>query len=125
MSDLSQLIERLEALTSPDAGVDLAIGAWLWDQSHMPWDCYDYKFGGDGAIPFTVSLEAAVALVERVLPGWRWIVDGDGNATLLPGRLPGEPVEHVHASTPAIALVLALLRAKAQGEARDPTEGSR
>jgi hypothetical protein len=67
MRDLVGLIERVEKLTGPDTEVDGAIGDWLWDQGHEPWGCYDY--GGNGPyIAFTASLDAAVALVDRMLP---------------------------------------------------------
>lgn len=70
------------------------------------------------AEPVTTSLDAALALAERVLEGWPcW-----GVATDIPGRIGAVLAKSSrdegvtgYASTPALALVIALLRAK-QGE---------
>ena len=64
---------------------------------------------------FSGSIDVAVKMVERDLPGWKWALYGTGLATLHPedttlGKsefLPGNP---------ARALLLAALRAKLEGE---------
>lgn len=61
---------------------------------------------------YTTSLDAAIALVERLLPGWWWEIDAAGNATVF--KAPRYVVEH--AATPALALCLAALKAM---EAKD------
>jgi hypothetical protein len=55
------LIERLEKLTGPDREVDLMIAQVVLGRSI-------------GVARFTASIDAAVALVERVLPGWGYRV---------------------------------------------------
>lgn len=66
MTDPTDLIARVEKLTGPDREVDLFIhmdlcpseyeGKWSWDDDTRP-------------PHLTASIDAAVALVERVLPG--------------------------------------------------------
>lgn len=67
MSDLSSLAARVAAATGPDRELDEAIGHWLWEQSFKPWECFDYGKDGPGR-PFTSSIDAALALVEKLLP---------------------------------------------------------
>lgn len=67
--------------------------------------------------PLTASLDAAIALVERMLPGCRWRVEhlppsGEtafGKPCWATCGMPGEQEQAV-ASKPAIALLIALLR---------------
>lgn len=63
------------------------------------------------------SLDAALALAERVLPGWTWIADGGGKS-LATGVVIGEgegddpdPAFTGKARTPAIAMCIAILKA--------------
>lgn len=81
---------------------------------------------------YTASVDAALALASRVLPGWHvttsthrcLLCDFDGsrtdlgpaNATISQqmddlGNYDGETAAHKHASTPALALCAAILRA--------------
>lgn len=59
MSDLAELLVRVKAATGPDREIDRAI---------------ERLEHGPDVIPFTpaytASIDAALALVERVLPGW-------------------------------------------------------
>jgi len=57
----------------------------------------------------TSSLDAALSLVERMLPGWPWIVYHDG-AELISPKAAG-PIHYGRAPTPARSLLAALLRA--------------
>lgn len=80
--------------------------------------------------PVTTSLDAALALAERVLPGWWWTAGRCGltcHASVGPdSKFIGEPdlskfdsgfhADVPNPSTPAIALCIAILRA--QSEAR-------
>ncbi len=71
---------------------------------------------GGRAPHYTSSLDAAVAFVSEMLPGWHWKVYGaDGNAE---GSLydPNETNVYAFAATPPLALMAAALRALA-GEA--------
>ena len=135
MMELGELIERVEKLTGPDREVDCEI-AWA-----TGWDIEATNYSGTwrrafpswrgvgerthraadnwGVPPFTASLDAAVALVERVLPAWSWECrasgTGDkGQATVWnPIKAPGHNDEQLayNCPSPAIALVLATLRA--------------
>lgn len=62
----------------------------------------------------TASLDAAIALVERVLPGWDWGRDDDQRMYLYPPNT--DECLSARGATPAIALLIALLKAK---EAQD------
>ncbi|WP_447910535.1 hypothetical protein [Brevundimonas bullata] len=72
-----------------------------------------------GAEPYTTSLDAALALAERVLPGWRAQMlqhTGYWRAHLAApdGRLDDDKTGR--ASEAPLALCIAILKAKAQGE---------
>ncbi len=92
MSEREELIERLEALTGPDRDVDRAIyrllgcsvddqGYWTktiagnpyWSERWVMDDPLKRLFYWNPA-PLTGSINDAVDLVERVLPGWGWRV---------------------------------------------------
>lgn len=77
------LLERLEGATGPDRELDFALGKTLdhvpanaeWqgpeDGSLLLWPGTQ-EYPGVGTLPsYTASIDAALALVERVLPGWR------------------------------------------------------
>jgi hypothetical protein len=121
---LADLIARLEGARGPDRDLDFALhrldmGEWL--------DREGYSRNGDGYFStsakyprvagpehFTGSLDAALALVERKLPGWgiymRSDRDGCGAGLTYPKHnlvTPG----HVETKTLPLAVCLALLRA--------------
>lgn len=75
---------------------------------------------------YTSSLDAALALVTRVLPGWYGVVSFGGTsgaqeaALSPPGKTPAVAVE-TSAATPSLALLAAMLKAlKEDGSARNP-----
>jgi hypothetical protein len=89
ITKLRELLARVESAAGPDRELDYAIhdiqmGGWL--QEHG----YERSKDGDGYVTdtppvegtsrccgpeeFTSSIDAAVALCERVLPGWWWKV---------------------------------------------------
>lgn len=118
--DLSDLIARVEAATGPDREIDVAIlralpieGGWfsVWPD-HLTWDSLD---AGKFAPPLTASLDAALGLAERVLPGVMWQVGFDPDDGSMCARLVTvpPPCAHVKANhdTPALALCLAILKA--------------
>jgi hypothetical protein len=112
MTQLSSLIERLERCEGADREIDLAIFmATAEMESFSVWR------PNDPTLFFTASIDAALALVERKLPGWGWQVHRDPQ----PGLeacfgFVGEPgadgvCGRAYAPSPAIALCLALCRA--------------
>ncbi len=150
MSSLEELIAELEKATGPSREIDAQI--WLFATpgatrrtSHVvsstgAWEPYDIDETRDETgrliiVPsYTRSLDAAVALVNRVLPGFGWDVASNTShikACLNPEF--GKPIgKHPHwaavsdtsskkfedGATPALALCIATLRAKlAQEEA--------
>lgn len=125
----ANLLSRLQGLSAPDREVDALI--WLqltpgatrkqWSYIHTATqrECHvDETRNADGRLTIvpelTASLDAAVALCERVLPGYDWIV-GHTNGGLTIHAQVGQN-EMVFGETPAIALLIAILTAL---EARD------
>ena len=133
-TDIAGLIERLEAATGPDQELDATIVAHLNNASvrrYPPqtdfgpgarwqfWSLDGAHFLGNESKfpvpPLTASLDAALALVERVRPG-AWIeVSGPRKylniPTPSPGRWRAEADDGIGwGATPAIALLIALLR---------------
>lgn len=106
---MTSLIERLEKATGPDRDLDCDIDSeWLQDRS----DGLEAEFSPFPA--YTASLDAAIALVEHVLPGWGY--DFVKPAKEGPGRpratvFLGDNLFAGEAPTPPLALLLALMRA--------------
>ena len=74
ISKLRELLERVESAAAPDLGLDrslfdMACGGLFWPENATLWQS-NKKFGGREPKNFTSSIDAAVALCERVLPGW-------------------------------------------------------
>jgi hypothetical protein len=139
---MDSLINRLEAAESGSHRLsDDMLRATGWTERRLPMDIVPYWMhdGHPGVAlsvaeeAVTTSLDAALALAERVLPGWDWSVsgvkepiwgynddrEGPPRATLR-RRGPlvaNEGLSIAHASTPALALCLAILRAS------NPTDG--
>ena len=111
MTAPTDIIARLESATGSNFKLD-------WDIHRM----FDPKHAERFDIPpnYTSSLDAAIALCERVLPGWAWRVtrkvNGDFSASMHGDIMRGEYAEGEHQSTPAIALTLAASRAMAAKE---------
>jgi hypothetical protein len=85
MDDLRELIQLLGAANGADRTVDLRTANALFDVEWRPWrsgarkhwgyekDTDRVLFYGTDSVPqYTHSLDAAVALVNKVLPGWWW-----------------------------------------------------
>lgn len=82
MTDLTALRQRLEAATGPDREIDSAILQWELDslsdaermrRAEAAWAERGTPQQGKGPpLNYTASLDAAIALVERVLPKW-WL----------------------------------------------------
>lgn len=114
---IAELLERVEGATGPDRELDAAL-------------CATLRFGGDERcvrypktwtrvgqirdwVPvYSASLDAALALVERVLPGWTWEGGRDpakASWAYLYAKIDG-PTFSASAPTAALALLAALLR---------------
>lgn len=110
---LTDLLARLEATEGADRELDRTTDNWRMD--------HEMALSGHTSMsllapPYTASLDASLGLVKRVLPGVLWRVGSlderaharlasygpDGHATLL---------VNTHATTPALALLCALLKA--------------
>ena len=81
MADLTALIERLEKADGPSRELDAAVCRYLVGSPADHWYGLHGDFITDGLAPaITASIDAAVALAERVLPGWvhEIIIDGSG-----------------------------------------------
>ena len=108
MTDTLRALEkRLAEASGPDADIDYAL-----------WTALGGPTRGSPGYPNgpTASLDAAVALVERVLPGGYWEVRCNPMASV---RVTGtsDPLFTAHAKSPALALLLACVRALiAEGE---------
>ncbi|MBV8664652.1 MAG: hypothetical protein JO107_16305 [Hyphomicrobiales bacterium] len=93
MTPIDDLIARLEKATGPDRGIDAALDAL------SPY--------GDEAARYTASIDAAVALIERVMMDARWDVSlrrGSASAEI---SLPSGESQWAITFTPALALCLA------------------
>lgn len=135
----SDLIAKLEELDGPDPEVDAEICIALQYggkssegatnvRTDPDWDgVLLFEIGNEDCcspIPeLTASIDAASALVERVLPGWSWEARrsgfGNGQASVwnpMEQPRPGTTIRADHKSSPAIALPIAALKAL---EARD------
>lgn len=130
---LDDLITRLEGAEGPDRGIDVdimnAICPRAEDEKIFFMDkLLQSRWGRFGepatdigyiieAPKLTESVDAAIALVEKVLPGRRWTVDytESPNATIWTFEDDawrcGEETYQIVGATPAIALVLATLQA--------------
>jgi hypothetical protein len=106
MTDLSELRERLENAEKPSRDLDVQIYRAIVLQNNY---AVDFK-------AFTKSLDAAIALVERALPGWEWDIGTYADchrkgyfASLVEDGFE-EDGEQVFGATPALALCVALLK---------------
>lgn len=136
MTDLSALIARLEAAEVGSRELDAAVYDQLFPRltrdgkavAGFPgrWPFHPGSAHDEEVLPVTTSLDAALALAERVLPGWLWDVTTITTAVgglrkplasvVRPDQPEGEEIKTWgYGSTPALALVIAILRAK-QGE---------
>ena len=117
MTDLAQLLARIEAATGPDREVDAAM--WLtFVEKHMLGQKIDLDMIGRWPA-YTASIDAIVALIERALPGWCPSVGQNVHHKDWLGYLhrvdePNGDIETVygrHPTVPALALCAAFVRA--------------
>lgn len=115
MADLAELLERVKAATGPDRELDGDIAEAFGPH----WNGRDLTRGQAPAV--TRSIDAAMALVERMLPGWRVQLferdpeDGGGWNARLKRRSPWDLVALDEVAplprTAPLALLAALLSA--------------
>ena len=108
------LIERLESAEQGSVKLDGMVWYHVVEAAGL-----GGKHDMDGRWPhYTTDLSAAVALVERVLPGWDWrvspcraIIDKDGVDPMYGGDGTSETEYSGYSAAPALALCIALLKA--------------
>lgn len=117
VNDIDALLERVKAATGPDRELDdailksLNIHSWAGRMSYPELPMW-VDFGPSN---ITGSIDAALALTQRVLPGWHWsIYDTDGrgrkNCQVETPDHQGEPFDGV-ATTAPLAIIAATLSA--------------
>lgn len=141
MTDLSSLISRVEKATGPDRELDARIWAYFAGVKYVSHNAPYGDVHGRTQVEYTVppmrtrvvtnlprtphaepvttSVDAAISLAERVLPGWGWgITHGSEKAEDVQGNVfpkaipfPAHLDCYGYHAIPAIALVLATLRA--------------
>lgn len=129
-ADIASLLERVTAAAGPDRVLDLDLALALVpdvvvlrrnddDTANEPHTYWEY----------TTSIDAALALVERMLPGWKWQFYSEGVygaggivASLMEPAFAalsrkGRPYRHAEGTGPtlAIAILIAALRSLSQG----------
>lgn len=131
LQELQSLLERVEKATGPDRelGVDILIGIGGWSCSEdFELSDHEGKVWSRAISPRkrpnpwehmnpALSIDAALALVERVLPGWDWEIELDehGAAVFLrPDRV------HADGETVPLAILAALLKALIAQETGKP-----
>ena len=134
MTDLNALLDRVRSATGPDRDLDAAVMAlsYTQDERHigavmeysdgseervkdLVWvDPKTDKWVSTSAHSFTASIDAALALTERVLPGWgvyfRRDKETTGAGMLLPDHFRVTPA-HEEAATLPLAILAATLSA--------------
>lgn len=115
---MSDLIKRVESARGPDAELDTAIVVALGLENECPfWLHSRYR---TTPMRITGSLDDAVSLCERVLPGHFWGINSNkgiiGESIAWVAEIyTSEPAIEAKAHSPALALVLAILRAHPDG----------
>jgi len=118
---LKELIDRVERASGPDREIDKAIAIfveWTATGKEPPeTGTPDYWYSDAFGMPaYTASIDAALSLVERFRPGWHWYVD-DRTAAVWPEGVYDE--SDVAAATPALSIILALLKSLTSGDSND------
>lgn len=100
MSTLTELRDRVANAAGPDLELDMAIlSAFSLPPSRL-----------GHRMRFTASLDAVLALAEKVTPGWYWYVNSSNRALTRDTKLGGIS-GYAEATTPALALLFAVLNA--------------
>lgn len=132
MAELQALLDRVKAATGPDSLLDLELH-WWFDCSHGAHpasfrvveggpqvnrgmgETPDWRWWDERNPPlYTSSIDDAVALVERKLPGWNWSVDRQADeylGTIYPSGENSESAGEQYGASAPLALLAALLTA--------------
>lgn len=132
MTNLSDIIEMLEKAEAGSRELDCWIG-YIADlqEDDMSWRDKIDRYGIDHAVMsaesrrniwstvlprYTTSVDAAISLAEKVLPGWLWVLKQgfEASAMVWSVEIDRDQCPEEYAATPALALTLAILKAKAQ-----------
>lgn len=122
MSGVDEILERLEAASEGSRKLDYAIKHWL--ETNTDDEYWKLRVAAD----WTTSIDAALALAERVLPGWGFFLrkDKDGcNCGLVYPEASFVTPGCGTSPTPALALCIAILRARQAAEAVRQDDGGR
>jgi len=136
MTDLTALLERVRAATGADREIDAALMAQSYAQEErhigavmeysdgseervkdLVWvDPKTDKWVSTAAHSYTASIDAALALTERVLPGWRYDIHSPRfgtpfEAVLVDGDSASLRIVTAKAPTAPLAILAALLSA--------------
>lgn len=118
MTEIKELIERVGRASGPDRELDLAIGA-LWSDPPFSMSINQQRGGKPPVFKFTASIDAALALVERVRPGTGYsIIRPDNAAADVQVDIDGELAD---APTVPLAILSALLASLSNGESESPS----
>lgn len=143
--DLPALLARLEAAEGPDRDLDAALHVGLCKPQQYPDDLRYYRLPSpnmdhmemcapgtywlkkrsgqslQAAPHYTASLDAAIALCERAMPGWGWSVTRKGGCSWACVNEPYATVEIVRGehTQPALAICIAIVKALIAQQAKD------
>jgi hypothetical protein len=115
---LSELLDKVQAASGPDLELDARIVcAFLPGPSYQSMRDEGYAIAdlAEGHPAYTASIDAALALVERVLPGWQWCLNRNGRPMALVNNGPGRQFECDRAPTMPLAILAATLQALIAG----------
>jgi len=121
---MDSLITKLQSAGSGSRELDAEI-AMRFGRDYGPVEEWDVPgrtawVSDECAAHYTTSLDAALALVDEVLPGWSWDLSGGtpSHGVLPYATLNGsniDPTIQAEHKSPVIALLIALLRALPDG----------
>ena len=121
---LTDLFARVEAATGPDRELDGALWRKLIFDPQLARPGNDWTLTpnlGRKKPRYTASIDAALALAERVLPGWAWMLRGSFAKLWEPhGKPPGNDFDAMGRS-PALAIIAAILKALIAAETKVTT----
>jgi hypothetical protein len=110
---MTDLIKRLEEAEEGSRELDISLAM----ETTHPYG-FDSEREIDAYPHPTTSIDDALALAERVLPGWCWMIERHKNGTATAGLHEWNAyceADQFTANTPALALCIAILKATDTG----------